>query len=304
MLSSFYRIIKFAAQNFWRNIWLSLITITILVLMLISINCLIVVNVLANTAITSIKDKIDLSIYFKPEVNEAQVANVKAYLASFKEIESVGYISQTEALEQFKKRHQDNPLILESLSELKNNPLGATLVVKTFSTENYQKILQALDNSQFKELVLERDYSDYQLAINKINVLARNIGEAGLAISLVFLLTALIVVFNTIRVGIYTHREEIGVMKLVGASNWFVRAPFFAESIFYSLVACSIAVGITYFFLNLSNPYLQSFFQDLGFNITAYFNSNFLRIFGGELLGVIALNLLASSVAIRKYLKV
>lgn len=303
-LASFYRIFIFAWQSFWRNIWLSVVTITIIVLTLISINSLIIVNAITKEAINIIKNKVDISLYFRPEVLEPQVLEVKTYLSSLTQVKELNYVSQKEALEKFRQQHKDDSTILESLAELESNPIGATLQIKAKNIEEYPEIMSVIDNSKYNDIILDKNFDDHQIYISKIKNLSDNIRRIGFFTSGIFILIALLIVFNTIRVAIYTHREEIGVMKLVGASNWFIRSPFLMEGIFYGIIACLFTIIIIYPLLNFLQPHINNFFLTEEFSIVNYFNNNFWEIFGLEFLIIILLNIISSSIAIRRYLKV
>ena len=304
VLASIYRILVFAWQSFWRNIWLSVVTITIIVLTFISINFLIVVNIISNAATDIIKNKVDVSLYFKPDVVEPQVLEVKTYLSSLTQVKEINYISQQEALEKFRQLHRQDSVIIESLEELEQNPIGATLQIKAKNIEDYPAIMDVLNNSKYNDLILDKNFDDHQAYISKIKNLSDNIKRIGFFASGIFILIALLIVFNTIRVAIYTHRQEIGVMKLVGATNWFIRSPFLLEAIFYGVIACVVSIAIVYPLLNLIQPHLNQFFLSDEFNLIEHFNKNFWQIFGLELLIVIFLNMVSSSIAIRRYLKV
>ena len=115
MFVNLFRVIKFSLQDFVRNFWLSVATIIILVLTLISINFLITLNFITNATLDEVKAKIDVSLYFKSDVPESQIGNVKSYLLSLPEVSEVTYITPEEALENFKEKHKDEPDILESL---------------------------------------------------------------------------------------------------------------------------------------------------------------------------------------------
>lgn len=303
-LASFYRIFIFAWQSFWRNIWLSVVTITIIILTFISINSLIVINAVSKEAINIIKNKVDISLYFRPEIPEPQVLEVKTYLSSLTQVKEINYVSQKEALEKFRLQHRQDSTIIESLEEIENNPIGATLQIKAKNIEDYPEIMGVIDNSKYNNIILDKNFDDHQIYISKIKNLSDNIRKIGFFTSGIFIFIALLIVFNTIRVAIYTHREEIGVMKLVGASNWFIRSPFIIEGIFYGVISCAIAIIIVYPLLNLIQPHINNFFLTEEFNIVDYFNSNFWKIFGLELLIIIFLNIVSSSIAIRRYLKV
>ncbi len=304
MLVSFYRILKFALQDFWRNFWLSVITITIITLALFTVNFLIIFNVITEESVGLIEEKIDISIYFNPEVEENKVRSVESHLLTLSEVKDVEYISQRDALEAFKERHKDDPKISETLEELEENPLGATLVVKAHDPVDYPYILQVLSEAQYTDLISEKDFNDHKIVIDKINSITSKVQKVSFGIIIFFSLITILIVFNTIRMAIYTHREEIGIMKLVGASNWFIRAPFLMEGIIYSLLACAITFALIYPALNFIQPYISEFFEDSSFSLVNYFKQNFIRIFVWELLIVIVLNLLSSYWAMRKYLKV
>lgn len=303
-LASAQRIIFFAWQSFYRNIWLSLVTISIIVLTFISINFLLVVNIISDQAIAIVQDKVDVSIFFKPDITESQVFEVQSFLTSLPEVNEIEYVSQQEALDAFKLAHLDNEVIIQSLEELDENPIGATLQIKANNIEEFENIVSALDNSQYNNLIAERSYEDHKTYIEKIESISENVKKFGWITSAVFVLIALLIVFNTIRVAIYTHRQEIAIMKLVGATNWFIRSPFLLEAVMYGVVACLVAVIIVYPTLNVIQPYVTSFFLSDEFNIAAHFRGNFWQIFGLELLIVILLNIISSSIATRRYLKV
>lgn len=305
-ISSIYRVFIFAWQGFWRNIWLSVVTITIIVLAFISINFLIIVNIITQVAIGVVEEKVNVSIYFYPNIIETQILEAKTYLSSLAQVKEITYVSQQEALEKFRKEHQNDNIIIESLNQLESNPIEATLQVKAKKLSDYPEIIQILTGSKYNQLVAEKNFDDQKIKnyIAKIQTLSDNARKIGLLVSGVFILIALLIVFNTIRVAIYTHQQEITIMKLVGATNWFIRSPFLIEAIFYGVIACSISVIIVYPLLNFLQPQIERFFLSDEFNIIQYFNSNFWQIFGLEILVITLLNIIGSSIAIRRYLKV
>ena len=299
-----YQVIIFAWQGFWRNFWLSVVTMTIIALAILSLNFLIIINVLSENTVNLIKDKVDVSLYFKPEATEAQVLEVQTFLSALTEIKNIVYISQPQALQNFRQRHQPDQIIIESLEALSENPLSATLVIKAKNIEDYPAIMAVLDNSRYNILIADKSFDDNKIYIATIKQVADNINRIGLLASGLLIAIALLIVFNTIRVAIYTHREEIAIMKLVGASNWFIRSPFLVESIFYGLIGTSLALAITYPVLNLIQPYVNNFFLSNELNLKLYFQQNLGQIFGLEILIISLLNILGSSFALRRYLKV
>ncbi|HLD28147.1 MAG TPA: permease-like cell division protein FtsX [Patescibacteria group bacterium] len=298
------RSILFAFQSLWRNIWLTLATVFIISLTFLSINFLVILNAVSDSATTTVKEKIDISIYFKQDVKESKIAEVKSHLETLPQVNQIIYYSPDQNLAEFQARHQDDILILETLRELEGNPLGATLIIKAKELDDYPEVLAAIDNPAYADLIEEKSYDDNQIVISRINSITENVRKGGFIISLLFILIAALIVFNTVRIAIFTHRSEVSIMKLVGASNGFIRSPFILENVFSGIIACLLGIGIIYIILSLIQPHLSSFFAGVDFNIIEYFNHNFVVIFGSQLIGIIILNIISSSIAVSKYLNV
>lgn len=304
MVHSFYRIIKFATQDFWRNIWLSLITISILILALVSINSLVVFRLISSEAINAVKDKVDVSVYFNTDVSVGRVNEVKSELNSREEVKEVTYISPEEALAKFKERHKNDPEILASLKEVEGNPMGSSLVIKAHNLSDYREILNALEVDEFKNLIQDKSFDDHKIVIARINSIAERVEKIALGVIAIFILISIIIVFNTIRVIIYAHQKEIEIKRLVGAANWFIKAPYFLEGFFYSFLSVAATAGIVYITLSATDPYINDFFINSDFSVLSYFKDNFINIFGIQFLAILFLNIVGSSLAVGKYLKI
>jgi len=301
---SFWRALSFALKDFWRNIWLSLVTITVLVLALLSFNILVSLNAMSDKIIDSVKDRIDVSVYFKPEINQAEIDNFRERLKSRPEVKSVSFISKEQALEDFKSKHQDDPKINEALKELEKNPMVDTVVVKANSTEEYNKVLGFINLPENQQIIKYQNFTDHEKIIQRVNSISLKIEKVSLIVTGIFILIAVLIVFNAIRVMLYSYKEEITVMRLVGASDWFIRLPFLLEGVLYSIFAVGLAFVGLYAIFGALGPYLNSFFDAYNFNLIQYYNDNFLLLFFSELGAVILLCTLSSGVAIRRYLKV
>ncbi|MCG2700631.1 MAG: permease-like cell division protein FtsX [Candidatus Falkowbacteria bacterium] len=299
-LLSLARIIKFSLQDVGRNIWLSVITITILILALFSVNMLLTVNVISNSAIEAVKEKIDVILYLKEDAAEDKAAALKIKISNLSQVKEVSYISKAEALKSFKAKHQDNPEILEALRELGKNPLTPSFVIKPQNADDYQALMDSLSGID-DDIIESRNFDDHKLMLEKINSITNKISEVGIFISFIFVLITLLLVYNSIRVAIYTHRREIKIMRLVGASNWFIRAPFLFSSIIYTLVGILSIIIIYYFFLSLLQPYLETFFIGYDINLLTYFKDNFVAIFGLQFIISLIVNVVASLFAVGKY---
>ncbi|MEK7164319.1 MAG: permease-like cell division protein FtsX [Patescibacteria group bacterium] len=299
------RIVKFSLQNFVRNIWLSAVTITIIVLTLFSVTSLVMVNAIMGQAIELVKSKVDVSIYFKPAVTQEQIFLVQNNLEALSFVRDAKYVSKADALEKLRAQYQNSPLINEALKELQSNPLGDTLIVSAQSTADYQNVIDILNATpEYAALIDNKSFDDNRFIIEKLQTLSGQITGGGWAVTIFFALIAVLVIVNTIRIAVYTHRDEIGIMKLVGASNAFVRGPFLGEAAMYALSGWLITLGLTYALAHLANPYVSGLLGHSDFNLLAYLNSNFFTLFGLELLGMVLFSTIATSIALRRYLKV
>ncbi len=296
------RTIKSGLKNFWRNGWLSTATISIMVLTLIVISTLLMVNVIAGAVLTNLQEKIDVSVYFKLEASEEDILVVKSQLEKLDEVENVEYVSREEALARFKEKHQDNPYLIQGLQELGENPLEASLNIKAREASQYEVISEFLEGIYYSNIVDKVDYRQNKEVITKLSSLIADIKIVGLSLSGILILIVILVTFNAIRLAIYSSREEIKIMKLVGANNWFIRGPFIVEGVLYGIISSLMTLVILYPIFYFVSPKLSGFLpiEDL----FVYFQANFWA-FLILLLGIgIVLGTVSSFLAIRKYLKV
>lgn len=299
---SFFRVIRFAFQDLFRNLSLSFMTVLILVLMLLSVNALVVVRVLTQTAISSIEQQIDLSINFKPGVEEEATTEVQRFLDTIPSVVSVEFKDAEMVLESFRVKHADNEDILSSLDELEENPFGPSMIIRAEDTSKYAGIIEALNVPEYEEVIENKTYADTKVAIDKINSITAQVEQFVLVLSVLFIVIAFLVVFNTIRIMIYTQRTEISIKKLVGATNWFVRGPYIIQALIFSLVSVGITGGLVWAALYFLDPYLAIVFGQAGF-LTDYFISHIILFAGTEFAVVLFLTTVTSVLAMRRYLR-
>ena len=300
---SLYRIIKFSFQDIVRNGWLTIVTVIVLLLSLFSINTLITLRLISDGAVAAVKDKINISLYIKPETPESEIQTLQAQIAAFSQVKTVSYISKQSALESFRQKYQNNQAVLAALKELGRNPLSPSLTITAKNLDDSNILINSLkmiDNP----IIESRDFSDNTVILAKINSITKQVNEIGLFVVSIFILISLLMVYNTIRVTIYTHRQEIEIMRLVGASNFFLYMPYLCSAIVYALLSVLIIISVFYPFLTLLQPYLEVFFMGYNVNILTYFVSNFWLIFGIQFLVMVAINMLASWLAVRRYARV
>ncbi len=301
---SWYRVMKFTAQNILRNFWLSFISLTIFLLTLLTINTMILINVLASAALESVERKVEVSLYFVSEASENTVKSAQGYLLGLSQVRDVQLVSAEESLKIFTERHANNPTILSSLEEVGGNPFGASLIISAVSPDDFPFILEAMDTPEYAPLIKEKDFTDYAVIIERIKTLSERVRLGGIVLSAFFAIIAVLIIFNTIRVAIYVHRDEIAIMKLVGANDWFIRGPFLLEALLYSLLAVGVMAGGMLFLTGTFEPYVANYFGDIDVSVAEYFRANVLVIFGTQFLALSVLSLLTTMYAMRRYLRV
>lgn len=302
-MQSLFRVLKFAFQDIGRNIGLSIMTIFILILMLISINMVWAVKILTNESVNLLKEQINININLKSDVTEKDVSDIKAYIQTIPEVESMQLLSREQVLEQFKNRYRTSREILDALNELDGNPFGPTLVIRTTEPDNYRELKLALAPSEYAQLIESNSYEKDENALTNLQIITNRVENIGLGLLFAFALIAFLIIFNTIRVSIYTHKVEISIKRLVGAQNWFIRGPYIIEAFFFSFLSIVCAAVILYFIFTSIDPYLSKGFYN-GFSLTNYYKSNILYLTSVQFLAILILTTLSSSLAMRKHLKV
>ncbi len=300
------RVIKAGFFNFWRNSWVSLATILIVVIALFTLGSIVFARAVLQYTLLDIQSKVDISVYFKPDASEENILAMRESILKLPEVKTAEYVSKEKALETFKDRHKNNALITQSLDELGENPLGASLNISAKEISQYASIAKFLEDLEKTDgnnsIIYKINYFQNKVVIDKLSQILDSANTLGLVLSLILIGTSMLVTFNTIRLAIYTAREEIGVMRLVGASNKFVSGPFVIEGAMYGVIGAFITMIVFYPLSLWLGSKSATFFG--GINVFDYYTGNFFQIFG-LLLGVgILLGVVSSLVAVRRYLKV
>lgn len=302
MITTLFRVIKYGFQNFYRNGLLTFATIVVLTLTLAVFQGLVIFQTVSKAALLSLQDKIDISAYFKVAAPEDEILKIERSLRSLAEVKEVEYVSREKALQIFKERHKDDATIAKALEELGENPLSASLNVKAKDPKEYSAIAAYLENEQFKTVVEKVTFGQNQGAINRLVKIIDTADTMGIAMTLALALIAIIVTFNTVRLAIYSNREEIGIMRLVGASNAYIRGPYVVEGVLYGAIAAVVVFALVLPIIYAVNPYVSTFIP--GLNLISYFYGNALVLLGYTLLLGMGLGILSSSIAITRYLRV
>jgi len=301
MLTTFNRIAKSGWLSFWRNKWLSSAAISMVSLAIFGITSLLLANVLINSLIDDLEGKIDVSVYFKLDTAEEDILQVRNDLVELAEVKSVEYVSTDEALTRFKQRHKDNEVLMQSLDELDTNPLEASLNIKAKETSQYETIASFFNQGNYQSIIDKINYLENKDVITRLASITRTIRQVGIVVLLILALLAILVTYNTIRLTIYSARKEIKVMKLVGASNWFVRGPFIIEGALYGVIAALIALLVMYPLLWYLSPKITAYLP--GTDLFYFFQVNLIVLFLFNVIIGVVLGIASSLVAIRRYLE-
>ncbi len=303
MITILSRIIRYGVDNFWRNGILSTATVVIMALALFVFHALILFSYITNQAVASVQDKIDISVYFKSTTSEDQILSVKQSVESLPEVKNVEYISRDAALESFKQAHQDDAALSQAINELTANPLLASLNIKAKDSNKYADIADKLSGSaSISELIDSVTYSKNQAVIERLNSIIGTVNKIGFLLILILASIACLMVLSTIWLAIFSNREEITIMRVVGASNAFVRGPYIVQGIIAGVVGAVISVIVAGPLVFYISPALDKFI--LGLNLFHYYLTSFIFLFIYQLLFGICLGTFASYIAIRRYLKI
>ncbi len=296
-----WRTFKEGMTNFRRNGWLSFATITILSLALFIISLAGLITIGTQLIVSNLENRISITVSFNPDVTESRILEVKQYLERAREIESIDFVSRDQALETFLSNNGNDPVIRQAIDEIGENPLLASLVVRSKNQSDYEKIAKFLETSPYQTDINRINFEKNRRIFEKLNYIGEAARKFGLALGVAFGVIAVLITFNTIRITIYSHRQEFEIMRLVGASNLYVRMPYVFEGILYGLFAGVTAVALV----------ALSAYGLAGFTKGAFPQGDMFQVFVAYLptimvsticLGVF-LGVISSFIAIHRYLK-
>ena len=299
------RVARYGLIGFVRNGFVSLAAVMIMTITLFIVAALMISGAALTSSLTQLTEKVDVTVYFTTNASEDQIMNMKKSLEALPEIAVVTYVSREEALATFRERHRGDQLTLQALDELGENPLGASLEIRAKETSQYESIAQFLETQQKSAtgtaLIDKVNFYQNKTAIDRLTNIIETSRRLGIAVALVLGIATLLIAFNTIRLAIYTARDEIGVMNLVGAGHWYVRGPFMIAGILYGIVSGLIVLLLLYPITAWIGPSSERFFGV--FNVFSYFIASFPFLFLTIMGAGVGLGALSSYLAVRRYLR-
>jgi cell division transport system permease protein len=303
------RVFRAGFIDFWRNGFVSFASVLMMVFTLLVIGLAMFSGVVLGSALDEFRSKADMNVYFTTDAQESDIFALRDQLTALPQVAQVTYLSRDEALAEFRERHQNDQLTLQALEELGDNPLGAVLNVKAKDISQYDLIANFLRGQQAvgggtSQIIEKINYYDesHRLAIDTLSRYTNVAQKVALVLIGFFIVMTLAISFNTLRLAIYSSRDEIQVMRLVGAGQSYIRAPFVVEGVLYGLIAAIITLLVLYPLAWWLGNTTAAFFGSI--NIFTYYITHFLLFFAVIVGSGVVLGAVASFLAVRRYLKI
>jgi len=260
---TFWRILKSGCKNLFRNAWLSIAATAIMVITLVIVAFFSFSALFLQNQLQAIRNKIDLTIFIKDEATAEQTQQLSSSIKALDKVQGVTYVSKLDALERLRTSSKDGEKLAKTAIDI-GNPLPASLEVKTTSLEKLSDLDAEIRKVPQANLIASSSLEDSDVrkkVVERIVQISKAVSQVGTIISVAFLVVSLLIIFNTIRMAIFTRREEIDIMKLVGATKWFIRGPFLVEGAVYGIIGAIIAIAITFPLINFAKPLFVSYFN-------------------------------------------
>lgn len=303
MFTSFLRIFKFAIKDFTRNKGISLASIFIISTTILLLTGLLFIHGMIGFLANQINNKIDITAYFTETSQEGDILSIQEKISGFNFVKKIEYISKQDALELFKEKYKNNEYLSDALIEVGGDPFLPYLSIITSGNPNdYLEISELLKKDEFKNIINNVDFSEKQEIINRVFSVKSTIIKTGLILSLILIIIAILVVFNTIKLTVDNLKEEISTMKIVGASSWFIKGPFLIQGSIYgiiSFIVCFIISFFVFYFINSKILIILPEFSSFNYFIKNIWIFIFLQLGFGIFVGITS-----SYFAIKKYLKI
>ena len=305
----FYTQLKRALQiglvNVVRNSFVSASVIFVMTISLFVVGLSLLFGWAMSGVINDLREKVDVTVYFVPEATEEQVFEFRDLLTDLSQVREVVYVSKLVALEEYRKRHENDVDILRGLDILNENPFRARLSIYADQSSDFESIARFLENedifSNNPTAIIEKiDYYQNREIINRLtSVIDTATFFSQLIIALLVFITFLIL-FNIIRLIIYLSRDEIKVMRLIGAKDWYIRFPFLMSGAVYGFIGSVIAMALLYPVAYWISPSVERFFGGEG--LFVYYTTMFFPLIGILLLIGVIIGVASSYLSTRRYL--
>jgi cell division transport system permease protein len=304
-MSSIRYFFKESLQGFTRNLSTAVGSIVTIFLSLLIIGIFLVGGSMINKLIQSVEDEVTITCYIADDASQTDINQVMSDIRDMGDVKQVSFTTKEEALENFSNSMTSNPDILEQLDG--TNPLPASIDVELNEAQEVQSVAaQIAENSTFQKICDKpEDPSESviygQGTVEKFFQVINYARTIGLALIIVMIFIALIFINNTIRLAILARRKEIAIMRLVGASNGFIRGPFLMEGALHAIIGSALACGVIECVKVFAIPQLQNSIKFLDFTLPS---SYYIVFYVALVAAGLVIGLIGSAFAMRRYLKV
>lgn len=276
--------------------------ISVLIFSLYIVGLSYVIAMTGNNVIKTMQEKMNISVYFNSSVSEDEILGIKNELEKFKEVKSVEYVSKIKALEDFRRENTNVPTVMKALDEIGTNPLLASLVIRVNDPSQFEALAQMISQSNFADKISRVNYDKNKTIIDRLNNFIAQVKKIGMILGGICILIAILITFNTIRITIYVHKQEIEIKRLVGASNTFIKLPFIFEGILYGIIAVLFSMVLIFVTVKFAGAYVAG--EGFSSQLVSFYLEGFWIMLGLQLALGVLLGIISSFIAIRKYLKV
>lgn len=304
------RIAKYGAKGFGRNIWLSTAATVVMAITLIILFVTVVASLILTSTAEMMKDKIDITIYLKPGATSTQLAQLEDIMKSDSNVKSVETSNSEEEYEKFLKENEGSDEVIsildDEMKKLMIDKMQGTMRIKVYDVDNLDSVKQIVEENEDFKLFVDKSkaptYDVNRVEINTITTWAKIARTGGIVLAAVFLVISVLIIFSTIRMAIFSRREEIYMMKLVGAEKNFIRGPFLVEAEICGIIAGVVAATVSYFGFMFMAPKLAGYGIDVTV-ITDVLESNKLILVYLAFMALgIVIGRLSARLAVSKYL--
>lgn len=306
MLINLSRIFKNGFKNLFRNAWLTMAATMVMIITLLIVSFSVFSTLALKETVTIVKSKVDIVVFLVDGALEKDISQLITNIDNSNQAKSTKLITKDEALVRYQEENKDNPQALETLEVAGTNPFPSSIEIQTLDPEKIDSINQILNSDLAKKIIdPSKTQSKKNETAKKIVQVSSSALRYGIAVSVVFVVVSILIIFNTVRMAIFSRRDEIEIMKLVGSTNGFVRGPFLVEGMLYGVIASIVCMLVILFFAtNINNSLLGFLGLASSDSLIRELLTNRLIFLGFlELLFGVSVGVLSSILATSKYLK-
>lgn len=306
---TFVRMCRYGVNNFTRNTWLTVAATAVMTLTLVTVLVTVAAqNILSDTA-TQIAHNIDRSIYLKAGTTRSQAAPILSDLSKLSNVDSVSFMDTDQARADFAEKNKSDPSTLAAINEA-TNQFPATIRINLTNPGDTSQLVTFVRTDKALKKYMNTDpnfqpsfMGDRKNATDTIAAWTRTAQEIGIGASVVFMAMSVLIIFNTIRMAIFNRKDEIEMMKLIGADKGFIRGPFVVEAVVYGCIAAFIATGLGFLIMTGVHDKVAGWGINIGPTMSLYTTYVAFVLLGTIILGAL-IGAVSSLLATRRYLKI